>query len=112
MNDALNRMSLSARYGPSRRSMSRIASATKFGFFDVSSGLEEVSQGGGDEVDHGREGCSVAVAASACSGGLEQAVESFEAGVAVGRGPALQDAPEVVVDGVQRLAHGVEDAVF
>src|SRR5512147_3285434 len=62
-----------------------------FWFFDVSSGLEEVSQGGGDEVDHGREGCSVAVAASACSGGLEQAVEAFEAGVAVGRGPALQD---------------------
>jgi hypothetical protein len=30
MNDALNRMSLSAKYGPSRRSMSRIASASKF----------------------------------------------------------------------------------
>ena len=30
-------------------------------FFDVSSGLEQVSQGRGDHVDHGREGCDVAI---------------------------------------------------
>ena len=90
----------------------QVINTDKNRFFDVSSGLEEVSQGGGDEVDHGREGCGVAVAASACSGGLKQAVEAFETGVAVKRGPALQDAPEVVVDGVRRLAHGVEDAVL
>ena len=33
-------------------------------FFDVSSGLEQVSQGRGDHVDHGREGCDVAISAS------------------------------------------------
>ena len=32
-------------------------------FFDVSSGLEQVSQARGDHVDHGREGCDVAISA-------------------------------------------------
>jgi len=53
------------------------------GFFDVSSGLEQVSQGRGDHVDHGREGCDVAISASTGPGGLEQAVEPFETGIAV-----------------------------
>src|SRR5665648_34221 len=53
-------------------------------FFDVSSGLEEVFQGCGDEIDHGRESCGVTVATGSCPCGLEQAVEAFEAGVAVG----------------------------
>ena len=52
-------------------------------FFDVSSGLEQVSQGRGDHVDHGREGCDVAISASTGPGGLEQAVEPFETGIAV-----------------------------
>ena len=55
----------------------------KFRFFDVSSGLEQVSQGRGDHVDHGREGCDVAISASTGPGGLEQAVEPFETGIAV-----------------------------
>ena len=45
-------------------------------FFDVSSGLEQVSQGCGDHVDHGREGCDVATSASTGPGGLEQAGSS------------------------------------
>ena len=52
--------------------------------FDVSSGLEEVFQRCGDEIDHGRESCGVTVATGSCPCGLEQAVEAFEAGVAVG----------------------------
>ena len=55
----------------------------KLWFFDVSSGLEQVSQGRGDHVDHGREGCDVAISASTGPGGLEQAVEPFETGIAV-----------------------------
>ena len=54
------------------------------GFFEVSSGLEQVSQGAARKVDHGREACGVAVAAGAGSGGLEEAVEAFEAGIAGG----------------------------
>ncbi len=52
-------------------------------FLDVSSGCEEVAEGGGDEVDDCREGCSVTIAAGARPGRLEAAVEAFEAGVAV-----------------------------
>ena len=55
-----------------------------FRFFDVSSGNEEVGERGGDQVDHGRKGCGVAVAAGAGAGGLEEAVEAFEASIAVG----------------------------
>jgi hypothetical protein len=54
-----------------------------FGFFDVSSGSEQVSQGRGDHIDHGGEGCDVAISASTGPGGLEQAVEPFETGIAV-----------------------------
>src|SRR4051812_46180419 len=78
-------------------------------FFDVSSGFEQIAQGRCDEVDYGGEGVDVAVAAGACSGGLEQAVEALEAGVAVRGCPASQDAVAVGLDGGKRLAHRIED---
>ena len=70
---------------PRWRSLSRQyqAAGEEWRFFDVSSGLEQVSQGRGDHVDHGREGCDVAISASTGPGGLEQAVEPFETGIAV-----------------------------
>jgi hypothetical protein len=74
--------------------------------------LEEVSEGCGDQVDHDREGCGVAVAAGPDAGGLEQAVEAFEAGVAVCRGPAPEDAFEVLFEGGQGLADRIEDGVI
>ncbi len=42
--------------------------------FDVSDGIEEVSDGCCDQIDHGYEGCGVAVPARPCPGRLEQAV--------------------------------------
>lgn len=80
-------------------------------FFAVLRGLEEVSEWGGDQVDHCREGCGVAVAAGSGAGGMKQAVEAFEAGVAVCRGPAPEDALEVIFEGGQRLPDGSEDGV-
>lgn len=73
--------------------------------------LEEGSEWGGDQVDHYRKGCGVAVAAGSGAGGLKQAVEAFEAGVAVCRGPAPEDALEVIFEGGQRLPDGSEDGV-
>ena len=77
---------------------------SKKGFFDVSSGLEEASEGCGDQVDHGRKGCGVAVAAGSGAGGLEQAVQALDAGVAVRRRPALEDALDVLLEGGPCLA--------
>ncbi len=53
-------------------------------FFDVSNGIEEVSERGGDQVDHADEGGGVSVTACPCARGLEQAVEALHASVAVG----------------------------
>ncbi len=53
-------------------------------FFDVSNGIEEVSEGSCDQVDHGDEGCGVSVSASPCPGGLEEAVQALHAGVVMG----------------------------
>jgi len=57
--------------------------SAKNGFFDVSGGLEQLSEGSGNEVDDGHEGVGVSIAAGASPGGLEQAVEALEAGIAV-----------------------------
>lgn len=54
-----------------------------FGLFDVSSGIADIAERCGDEVDHGDEGFRVSVAAGSCPGGLEKAVEAFQAGVGV-----------------------------
>ncbi len=61
-----------------------LTASTTVRLFDVSSGFEEGVDGRSDEVDHGREGCGIAVAPGTGSGRLEQAVEAFEAGGAVG----------------------------
>ena len=53
------------------------------GFFDVSNGIEEVSERGGDQVDHGDVGGGVSVSACLCPSGLEETVEALHAGVAV-----------------------------
>jgi adenylate cyclase len=53
-------------------------------FFDVSNGIEEVSERSGDQVDHSDEGCGISVTACSCASGLEQAVEALHASVAVG----------------------------
>ncbi len=45
-------------------------------FFDASNGFEEIPEWGGDQVDHGREGCGIAVAPGASACRLEEAVES------------------------------------
>ncbi len=76
---------------------------------DESNGLEDVAEGCGDEVDHGDEGCCAGVAAGPRSGRLEEGVEALEAGVGVGRGPAL-DGPQMLLEGLQGLAEGLEDA--
>ena len=76
---------------------------------DETNGLEDVAEGCGDEVDHGDEGCCAGVAAGPCSGRLEEGVEALEAGVGVGRGPAL-DGPQMLFEGLQGLAEGLEDA--
>ncbi len=55
-----------------------------FRLFDVSSGIEKISEGGGDQVDHGDEGGGVAVAPCPGAGSLEQAVHGLHAGVGVG----------------------------
>ena len=52
-------------------------------FFDVSNGIEEVSERGGDQVDHGDVGGGVSVSACLCPSGLEETVEALHAGVAV-----------------------------
>ena len=54
-----------------------------FWFFDVSNGIEEVSERGGDQVDHGDVGGGVSVSACLCPSGLEETVEALHAGVAV-----------------------------
>ena len=54
-----------------------------FRFFDVSNGIEEVSERGGDQVDHGDVGGGVSVSACLCPSGLEETVEALHAGVAV-----------------------------
>src|SRR3954451_954442 len=53
-------------------------------FFDASSGFEQVPKRRCDQVDDGRERGDVAVAARTRPGGLEETVEPFETGVAVG----------------------------
>ena len=53
-------------------------------FFDVSDGIEEISDGSRDQIDHGDEGGGVSVSASPCPGGLEEAVQALHAGVAMG----------------------------
>jgi hypothetical protein len=53
-------------------------------FFDVSNGIEEVSEGGCDQIDHGDESGGISVSARPCPCGLEEAVQPFEAGVGVG----------------------------
>ncbi len=58
-----------------------LSSGAEAGFFDVSNGIEEVSEGGCDQVDHGDEGGGVSVSASPCPGGLEEAVQALHAGV-------------------------------
>ena len=45
-----------------------------FGFLDVSDGIEEVSDGRRDQIDHGDECGGVAVSARPCPRRLEQAV--------------------------------------
>ena len=57
---------------------------TKERFFDVSNGIEEVSERGCDQIDHGHEGGGVSVSASPCPGGLEEAVEALQTGVVMG----------------------------
>ena len=52
--------------------------------FDVSSGFEDVWERGGEQVDDGDEGGGVALAAGACTCGLEDAVQAFKTGVGVG----------------------------
>jgi len=53
-------------------------------FFDASNGFEQVPQRCCDQVDDGRERGDVAVAARTRPGRLEETVEPFETGVAVG----------------------------
>jgi len=52
--------------------------------FDVSNGIEEALDWGGDQVDHGDEGGGIAVSTGPCSGRLKETVEPFDAGVIVG----------------------------
>ena len=59
-------------------------SGKKMRLLDVSNGIEQVSERGGNQVDHGDEGCGVAVAPGPRSSRLEQTVHRFDAGVAVG----------------------------
>src|SRR3954451_15623199 len=56
----------------------------QIGFFDASNGFEQVPQRRCDQVDDGRERGDVAVAARTRPGRLEETVEPFETGVAVG----------------------------
>ena len=60
-------------------------------FFDVSSGFEYGTGRAADHVDHGYKGLDIAVSTGPCPCCLEQAVESFQAGVGIGRGPAPHD---------------------
>ena len=50
---------------------------------DVSSGIEEFSEGCGDQIDHGYEGVDIAVAPGPSSCGLEDTVEGLDAGIVV-----------------------------
>ena len=61
---------------------------------------------GGDQVDHGDEGGRVAVSTGPCSGRLKETVETFDAGVVVGRGSALKDGLEVLLEGLQYYPAG------
>ena len=54
-----------------------------FWFFDASNGFEEIPEWGGDQVDHGREGCGIAIAPGASASRLEETVEALQSGVAV-----------------------------
>lgn len=60
-------------------------------FFDVSSGFEHSAGRASDHVNHGDEGLHVAIAAGPGPCCLEQAVEPFQTGVGIGRGPAPYD---------------------
>src|SRR5271166_6546909 len=81
------------------------------GFFDASSGFEQAPQWRCDEVDDGGERRDVAVAAGTCPGGLEETIEAFEAGVAVGRRPALQDPLAMGLDGCECPANRIENRI-
>jgi hypothetical protein len=43
---------------------------------DVSSGIEQVSDWGGNQVDHGYEGIGISVTPCACPGGFQQPAPS------------------------------------
>ncbi len=50
---------------------------------DVSSGFEEIPEWSGDQADHGREGCGVAVTPGASACRQEETVEALQSGVAM-----------------------------
>ena len=80
--------------------------------FGGSNGFEQATERRRDQMDDGREGGDVAVTTGVCPGSLEQAIEALQASIAVQRGPALQDSFAVHLDGVERLAHRIEDRVW
>jgi hypothetical protein len=53
------------------------ANCEYFGFFDASNGIEEIPEWGGDQVDHGHEGCGVTVTPGASECRLEETVEAL-----------------------------------
>ena len=63
--------------------VSSLRTQRNFWFFDASNGFEEIPEWGGDQVDHGREGCGIAIAPGASSSRLEETVEALQSGVAV-----------------------------
>ena len=75
---------------------------------DVSNGFKEISEWGGEQIDDGNVGCSVSISSGTGPCGLEDAVQSFEAGIGVGRFPALDDALDVGGDGAEGAANGIE----
>ena len=56
----------------------------KFWLLDVSNGFEDIREWRGDQVDDGDVGFGVSIAPGARAGGLEDAVQAFEACVGVG----------------------------
>ena len=72
------------------------------GLLDVSSGFEYGSSWTGDHVDHGDEGCIVAVATSPGASGLKQAVQVLHARIHTGRRPASDDTRSAWVDNVAK----------
>ena len=65
------------------RSVKGSSNAYKIWLLDVSSGIEEFSEGCGDQIDHGYEGVDIAVAPGPSSCGLEDTVEGLDAGIVV-----------------------------